>query len=154
VPNLLQAGLWREARRDAEESFALACELGDPCWEGMAARALGEVAALTGRYDPAWEWLADARQRRDRVSDRYVWVSGHIALAQLNLAAKTDPKQVPALAAQLYQDTVRFDLPEFAAWCTRPGPVTPAEWHSHRQQPAPLVDNPALLEAIAALAAR
>jgi tetratricopeptide (TPR) repeat protein len=149
---LLQAGLWREARRDAEESFALACELGDPCWEGMAARALGEVAALTGRYDAAWEWMADARQRCDRVSDRYVWVSGHIALAQLNLAAKADPKQVPDLAARLYQDAVRFDLPEFAAWAlvhqTQAGDSSRV---ALAQAAARGVDNPALHKAIAAL---
>ena len=152
---LLRAGLWREARRDAEESFALACELGDPCWEGMAARALGEVAALTGKHDAAWEWLADARQRCDRVSDRYVWVSGHIALAQLNLAAKADPRQVPDLAARLYRDAVRFDLPEFAAWAlvhqARSGDRSRV---ALAQAAARGVDNPALHEAIAALADR
>jgi tetratricopeptide (TPR) repeat protein len=151
---LLQAGQWREARRDAEESFALACELGDPCWEGMAARALGEVAAQTGEYDAAWDWLTDARQRCDRVSDRYVWVSGHIALAQLNLAAKAVPKQVPDLAARLYQDAVRFDLPEFAAWAlvyqARSGDRSRV---ALAQAAARDVDNPALHEAIAALAA-
>jgi DNA-binding SARP family transcriptional activator len=151
---LVQAGQWREARRDAEEAFALACELGDPCWEGMAARALGEVAALTGKYDAAWEWMADARQRCDRVPDRYVWVSGHISLAQLNLAAKVDRKQVPELAARLYQDAVRFDLPEFAAWAlvhqARSGDRSPV---AHAQAAARGVDNPALHEAIAALAA-
>jgi hypothetical protein len=31
---------WDEARKDAEQAFALACQLGDPCWEGMAGRAL------------------------------------------------------------------------------------------------------------------
>jgi hypothetical protein len=36
-------------------------------------------------------------------------------MAQLNVAAKADRKQEPELAARLYQDAVRFDLPQFAA---------------------------------------
>jgi ATP/maltotriose-dependent transcriptional regulator MalT len=31
---LAEAGLRDEASEDAEQAFALACELGDPCWEG------------------------------------------------------------------------------------------------------------------------
>ena len=115
---------------------------------------VGEIAALTGKYDAAWEWMADARQRCDRVSDRYVWVSGHISLAQLNLAAKADRKQIPELAARLYQDAVRFDLPEFAAWAlvhqARSGDRSGV---AHAEAAARGVDNPALHEAIAALAA-
>jgi hypothetical protein len=42
---LAQAGRWEQAIEEAEHAFALACELGDPCWEGMAARADRAVAA-------------------------------------------------------------------------------------------------------------
>ena len=41
---LLKAGRRDEAGEQAEHAFALACELGDPCWEGMAAR-LYELSA-------------------------------------------------------------------------------------------------------------
>ena len=58
---LAAAGRWDEASEDAEHAFALACELGDPCWEGMAARALGLLALHAGDLGAAQVWLADAR---------------------------------------------------------------------------------------------
>ena len=52
-----------EAVTDAEfavRAFALACELGDPCWEGMAGRALGLLALQEGDLSAA----RSARARR------------------------------------------------------------------------------------------
>jgi hypothetical protein len=113
---LMMQGRWQEGADDAEQAFALGCELGDPCWEGMAARVLSKAASSTGRDDTAWQWILDARRRCDRVTDRYVWVSGYVALAQLELAVRVDPSAVGPLAEYLYRDAVRFDLPEFEAW--------------------------------------
>jgi hypothetical protein len=45
---LAAAGDTRDARDDAEDAYALACELGDPCWEGMAGRALALLALHAG----------------------------------------------------------------------------------------------------------
>ena len=113
---LAEAGCWHEASEDAEHAFALACELGDPCWEGMAARALGLQALHGGDPAAARAWLADARRRCDRVPDRYVWVSTYIGLAQLETAAHENIDLVAPAAARLYEDAVRGDLPEFLAW--------------------------------------
>ena len=97
---LVQAGRWDEASEEAEHAFALACELGDPCWEGMAARVLGMLAVHAGDLGAAQVWLADARRRCDRVPDRYVWVSAYVGLAQLETAARQDPGLVaPAAGA-------------------------------------------------------
>jgi hypothetical protein len=111
-----RTGDWATAGRDAEQAFALGCELGDPCWEGMAARALALVAAHAGDGETAWAWTLDARTRCDRVPDRYVWISGYIALAQLELALIDSPADAPALAMRLHADAIRTDLPEFQAW--------------------------------------
>jgi len=111
-----EAGRWDEAAEDAEHAFALACELADPCWEGMAARALGMAALQAGDLAGARAWLADARRRCDRVPDRYVWVSGYIGLAQLEAAARENPDLVGPSAARLYEHAVHSDLPEFLAW--------------------------------------
>ncbi len=111
-----RSGAWTSAARDAEEAFALGCELGDPCWEGMAARALALVAAHRGDDGGAWAWTVDGRARCDRVVDRYVWVSAYIGLAQLELAARTAPDDVPGLAGRLHADAVAADLPEFQGW--------------------------------------
>ena len=109
-------GHWRTAEADAEAAFALACELGDPCWEGMAARALGLIAAHDGNVDSGWSWTLDARARCDRVPDRYVWVSGYVGLAQLEIARRFEPTALPGLAARLHAEALRDDLPEFQAW--------------------------------------
>jgi len=107
---------WTAAREDAERAYALATQLGDPCWEGMAGRALALVARHRGDDDAAAEWITEARRRCDRLPDRYVWVSGYVALGQLEIAAVQQPELVPALARRLYRDAVRGDLPEFIAW--------------------------------------
>ncbi|HEY0373321.1 MAG TPA: hypothetical protein VGC94_00895 [Amnibacterium sp.] len=109
-------GDWRTAEADAEAAFALACELGDPCWEGMAARALGLIAVHGGDPEAGWSWTLDARVRCDRVPDRYVWVSGYVGLAQLEITRRTDPAALPDLAARLHAEALRDDLPEFQAW--------------------------------------
>jgi DNA-binding SARP family transcriptional activator len=113
---LAAAGEWDAAQRDAEQAFALACQLGDPCWEGMAARALAMAAAHAGDRAAAQDWIVDARRRCDRVPDRYVWVSNYVALGHLEIATRQSPDLVPTLAARLYTDALRADLPEFIAW--------------------------------------
>jgi hypothetical protein len=113
---LAEDGRVDEAQHDAEEAFALACELGDPCWEGMAARALAVNALRAGDPTGAESWIVDARRRCDRLPDRYVWVSAYVALAQLEIAATGNRDLVAPLVARLRADAVRFDLPEFVAW--------------------------------------
>ena len=41
-----------EAAERFEHAFALGCQLADPCWEGIAGRGLGLVAAARGRSHP------------------------------------------------------------------------------------------------------
>jgi tetratricopeptide (TPR) repeat protein len=151
---LAAAGRWDEAGEDAEHAFALACELGDPCWEGMAARALGLLALHAGDLGAAQTWLADARRRCDRVPDRYVWVSAYIGLAQLETAARADIDLVAPAAARLYEHAVLGDLPEFLAWAL----VYQAESGDHAKVPlargaAAGIANPVLQARVQALPA-
>jgi hypothetical protein len=104
------------ARDNAEHAFALACELADPCWEGMAARAIGVMETHAGNYAAARQWITDARRRNDRVSDPYAWVSGYIGLADLELAVREGSERAGSAAARPRDDTVHADLPEFLAW--------------------------------------
>jgi DNA-binding SARP family transcriptional activator len=113
---LADAGDWSGARDDAEQAYALACQLGDPCWEGMAGRALALLAMHADDAGGASEWIIDARRRCDRVPDRYVWVSGFVALGQLEIAARHQPELVLPLARRLHAEAARMDLPEFVAW--------------------------------------
>lgn len=152
---LAELGDWNSAGQDAEVAFALACELGDPCWEGMAGRALGMIALHAGDRAAAHTWIADARRRCDRVSDRYVWVSAYIGLADLELAGREGAAAVAAGADRLRQDAIRSDLPEFLAWAL----TFLAELGDPTQVPlaraaAVGVSNPALQTRVRALSVR
>jgi DNA-binding SARP family transcriptional activator len=113
---LVEEREWDAAREHAEEAFALACELADPCWEGMAARAIGIIETHAGNYAAARRWITGARNRSDRVSDPYAWVSVYIGLADLELSVREGNEGVGSAAARLRDSAVRADLPEFLAW--------------------------------------
>jgi hypothetical protein len=57
-----------------EQSFARACQIGDPCWEGIAARGLALLAEASGDADRALADLVEARTRATRLADPYVWL--------------------------------------------------------------------------------
>jgi DNA-binding SARP family transcriptional activator len=109
-PEALQAELdLRTGRVDAaadqlEHAWALACHLGDPCWEGMTARGLGLVSAARGDHARARAWLTEARTRCNQTTDRYQWVSAYVLDAAVATALDRDDvaegaRQVDALAS-------------------------------------------------------
>ena len=69
-------------------AFATACQIGDPCWEGMSARGLALVAEANGETERAFEILTDARGRCNRFADPYVWLDGYILDAQCELGRR------------------------------------------------------------------
>ena len=71
-----------------QHAFARACRLGDPCWEGMAARGLALVAEAAGDTERAFGLLADARARCSRLADPYLWLDGYILDAQCELGRR------------------------------------------------------------------
>lgn len=75
------------AREALRRAFARACQLGDPCWEGLSGRGLGLLADHECDPDRAFDLLTDARHRSSRVADPYVWLDVHIldALCALGL---------------------------------------------------------------------
>ena len=70
------------------QAFARACQLGDPCWEGMSARGLAMVAHANGEPARAFQVLADARNRCNRLADPYVWLDAYILDAQCTLGLR------------------------------------------------------------------
>jgi DNA-binding SARP family transcriptional activator len=58
-----------------EAAFALGCQIGDPCWEGMGARGIGLVRLVHGDVADGIRWLDDARTRSVRIPDAYLWIS-------------------------------------------------------------------------------
>jgi tetratricopeptide (TPR) repeat protein len=71
-----------------EQAFARACHLGNPCWEGTAARGLALVADARGDAARAFEILADAGTRSTRLADPYVWLAAYILDARCELGRK------------------------------------------------------------------
>ena len=83
---LLSRGDVAGAAACLEQSFARACQIGDPCWEGISARGLALVAEAEG--DPTGRRrLLDARLRSTRLADPYVWLDVHILDALCGSAA-------------------------------------------------------------------
>ena len=74
----LHAGDIDRARDGFDHAFALACHLGDPCYEALAERGLATVDAGRGDVGSAIARLHDARQRCARHPDTYRWVGAHV----------------------------------------------------------------------------
>jgi hypothetical protein len=129
-----------------EHAWALACQLGDPCWEGMAARGLGLLHSRRGEPAQASRWLDTAASRCSRVTDRYQWVHGHVLDAAVGAALDRDePTRAAPMLATLGSLAARCDLREL---------VVRAHLHRYRLgDPVALsaarllaveIDNPAL----------
>jgi DNA-binding SARP family transcriptional activator len=73
----LADGRIEEASDRFEAAFALGCQIGDPCWEGMGARGIGLVRIANGDVAGGIRWLDDARTRCVRVADAYLWIHGY-----------------------------------------------------------------------------
>jgi DNA-binding SARP family transcriptional activator len=61
-----------------EQAFALGCQLADPCWEGIAGRGLGLIAAARGDPDGAMKVLLNTLERCRRLPDAYAWGSAYV----------------------------------------------------------------------------
>ena len=86
----LRAGDLDTAADGLNEAWVLACQLDDPCWEGMAARGLGLLHAGRGDHVAATRWLGEAATRCNRVPDRYQWVHAHVLDTAITTALDRD----------------------------------------------------------------
>ncbi len=97
----LQRGSVDSAAENFEQAFALGCQLGDPCWEGIASRGLGKVAMARGSTQGAVEILLDSVQRSQRLPDGYVWGKGYALEVLCGLAVERHLTQAPDWIDQL-----------------------------------------------------
>ena len=86
----LQEGHLDHAREALEHAFTIACQVSDPCWEGLSCRGLGLIEAKRGRDARAIAWLSDARTRCTRVANPYQWMHGWVLDAMCTVAAEDD----------------------------------------------------------------
>lgn len=114
-----------------ERAFAMSCELCDPCWEAVTARALALQAATAGDVDGALRWIAEARVRSQRTTDPWAGLVAHVLLTEAELrhaAGEVAPdaaRDALAVAARCGLDGV---LPRAVALISGglAPPVTPA----------------------------
>jgi DNA-binding SARP family transcriptional activator len=82
----MQNGDVGSAAERFEHAFALGCQLGDPCWEGIAGRGRGCIAISRGDSAGAIEILLDAIARSSRFPDGYLWARAYALEALCSLA--------------------------------------------------------------------
>ncbi|WP_431837447.1 BTAD domain-containing putative transcriptional regulator [Cellulomonas sp. Y8] len=93
---LLRAGDLAGAEAGFEGAYALACQVGDPCWEGYALRGRGLLAAARGDDAAALDLLTAAPGACRRQRDAHDWVEAHCLDALCGFAV---PREVPGAAA-------------------------------------------------------
>ena len=111
----LLRGKVNEAADRFEHAFALGCQLADPCWEGVAGRGLGLVAAARGDAQGGMTILVDTLQRCLRLPDAYVWGSAYVLEALCALAIERGDERAPAWVDQLTAVSARTGMRELVA---------------------------------------
>jgi DNA-binding SARP family transcriptional activator len=109
-----------EGRTDAaaaayEHAYALSLQLGDPCWEGMAARGIGLVADQRGDAEAALRWVEEARTRCVRLPDAWLWVEGYCLDALCVLAIQHRRPEAARWVADLEALATRTGMRELVA---------------------------------------
>ena len=110
----LATGATASAVEHYEHAFALACQLSDPCWEGIAARGIGRAAAARDEIDTALEWLAEARTRCVRLPDAWLWIEAYTLDALCALGVEHHLPAAPAWIEALAELAARTGMRQFA----------------------------------------
>lgn len=110
----LAGGDVESARAGLEHSFALGCELGDPCWEGISGQGLGRLACRDGQTAHGLRLLEDARRRAGRVPCAYVWVKAYALAALASAAVEADNRRADEWISDLASLAARTGMREFA----------------------------------------
>jgi DNA-binding SARP family transcriptional activator len=128
-----------------EHAFASGCQLGDACWEAIAARGIGLVAARRGRVQMGLEWLREARRRRARLPDTYLWVEAYTLDALCSVAVEHDLPAAPAWVDELGQLAGRTGMRELVARAyAHRARLGDASALTAARPLAAVIDNPAL----------
>ena len=111
-PSALRAGL--------QEVFALSCQLADPCWEGLSARAIALTYAATEDFGAALNWIGVARQKCVRETDTYIGLLAAILASQAEFCLKTgEMAQADSVARELLSLAARAHMDHYVEWAVR-----------------------------------
>lgn len=151
----LDEGAVEAAARGFEHAFAMGCQLGDPCWESLAARGLGRVAVASGDLPRGMELLADAPRRCRRLPDSYRWVEAYAVSALADVAAEAGLEDAGPAITELETIASRHGMREFVVMATtlrarrgEPGALDTASLMASE------LDNPVVHQRVAAAGPR
>jgi len=148
--DLLQGDVEAAAHR-FEHAFALGCQLGDPCWEGIAGRGLGRVAMAHSEPQRAVEILTDALARCVRLPDAYLWGKAFALDALCDIAVAQAMPQASAWVNELQGLAARSGMRELTVRaCLHRGALGDSASTAAARLLAGQIDNPAL-QALAGL---
>lgn len=128
-----------------EHAFALGCQIGDPCWEGIAGRGLGCVAIARGESQRAVEIFVDAIARSARLPDAYLWGKGHALDALCGVAVVHAMPHASAWINDLQSLAARSGMRELTARaCLHRAALGDSASGAAARLLAGQIDNPAL----------
>jgi hypothetical protein len=149
---LLSQGDLAAASGSLEQSFARACQIGDPCWEGISARGLAMVAEAAGDVDRAITVLLDARTRCNRLADPYVWLDVHILDALCELGRRHGHPQTRDWVEQMHDRASRTGMRELTVRAMLHGAALGSRGDAEAAAMLAVdIDNPALAPLVAAV---
>jgi hypothetical protein len=111
----LLEGRLEDAASAFEDSYALACQVGDPCWESYALRGRGLLAAVTGDDALALDLLVQAPQACRRQRNAHDWVQAHCLDALAGFAAQRNLDRAPGWVDELEDFASRRGMRELVA---------------------------------------
>jgi DNA-binding SARP family transcriptional activator len=142
----LAEGRTPEASDGFEAAFALGCQIGDPCWEGLGARGIGLLKIANGDLADGMTWLADARARSIRISDTYMWIYGYCLDTLCEQAIAHGLPEADRWVTELENVAARTGMHELLvrAFLHRAALGSP-DAHASAAMFAARIDNPAVL---------
>ena len=143
----LREGRLEEAADLFGHAHALALEVADPCWETLACRGLGLVAAAKGDDDTAARLLYEAPIACHRFTDTYVWLEAYAVAAHAAHALESGHPRASELVDELDRLASAHGMRELQAEAAllRLRAGLPGALDAARGQVA-AVDNPVLAE--------
>jgi DNA-binding SARP family transcriptional activator len=98
-----------------DHAFALACQIDDPCWQGLAGRGAGLVEVVRASPVNGIERLQDARNRCSGLPDSYQWVIAYVLDAMCTTAVRDSHPAATAWVNDLERLGATTGMREFVA---------------------------------------
>jgi len=98
-----------------DHAFALACQIDDPCWQGLAGRGVGLIEVVRSSASTGIDRLQDARARCSGLPDSYQWVVAYVVDALCATAVREGHPAAAAWTNDLERLAATSGMREFVA---------------------------------------